>query len=100
MELFNLEDLVEFNQHGPVKKELAVTANFKKLLICFEPGQEVQPCRMARHTAFYFVNGTGAVNVEGEEKQVSAGCMVLIPPNLERQIKARTRLVVLALQYT
>lgn len=51
-------------------------------------------------TAFYIVAGEGAVLVENEGKQVSKGSVVLIPPNLERQIRAETRLVVLAMQYS
>ncbi len=39
MQVSNLEDLKELSAADFVKKELAVTDNFKLLLICFEPGQ-------------------------------------------------------------
>ncbi len=54
MQVTNLEDLKEFSNVDFIKKELLVTDNFKLLLICFEPGQEVPPCVMERSTAFYY----------------------------------------------
>jgi len=96
----NLDKLKEFAEAGFVKKELVVTDNFKMLLICFEPGQAVEPCVMSRSTAFYIVEGTGVVIEAGEAVQVSNGSIVLIKPELERQIKAESKMVVLAIQYS
>lgn len=99
MQHFDLNKLKEFAAAGFVKNELVVTDNFKLLLICFEPGQEVEPCVMSRSTAFYIVEGTGVVIEAGEAVQVSDGSLVLIKPDLERQIKAESKMVVLAIQY-
>ncbi len=100
MELLNLEQLKDFSPAEHVKRELVVTDSFKMLLLCFEPGQAVPPCTMTRHTAFYIVEGEGTVVVEKESKPISTGSIVLIPPGLERQILAKTRLVVLAMQHS
>ncbi len=54
---------------------------------------------MERSTAFYIVEGQGQVLVSDQESTVTAGSLVLIEPDLTRQIKAETRLVVLAMQY-
>ncbi len=99
MQVINLEDLKEFSASDLIKKELAVTANFKLLLICFEAGQEVPPCVMERSTAFYIVEGKGKVLASDEEYAVTSGAIVIIGPDLARQIKAESRLVVLAMQY-
>lgn len=99
MQHLDLNKLKEFAAASFVKKELLVTDNFKLLLICFEPGQAVEPCVMSRSTAFYIVEGTGEVIEEGETVQVSNGSVVLIKPELERQIKAASKMVVLAIQY-
>lgn len=99
MQHLDLNKLKEFAAASFVKKELLVTDNFKLLLICFEPGQAVEPCVMSRSTAFYIVEGTGEVIEEGEAVQVSNGSVVLIKPELERQIKAASKMVVLAIQY-
>lgn len=99
MQVTNLEELKEFSNVDFIKKELVVTDNFKLLLICFEPGQEVSPCVMERSTAFYIVEGQGKVLAADQEHDVTKGSMVQIGPDLTRQIKANSRLVVLAMQY-
>lgn len=99
MQVYNLEVLKEFAVSEFKKKELVVTENFKLLLICFEPGQSVPPCIMERSTAFYIVEGQGQVLIPGQGSQVTAGSLIIIEPDLTRQIKADTRLVVLAMQY-
>jgi quercetin dioxygenase-like cupin family protein len=100
MQHLDLNKLQEFAVAGFVKNELVVTDNFKLLMICFEPGQAVEPCVMSRSTAFYIVEGRGVVIEAGETVQVSGGSLVLIKPDLERQIKAESRMVVLAIQYS
>ncbi|MFO8191443.1 MAG: cupin domain-containing protein [Bacillota bacterium] len=99
MKLLNLVDLKEFDPQSHVKKELKVTENFKMLTICFEPGQAVPPCIMERSTAFYIVEGEGFISAGGEEAAISAGDLSFIESGQERQIRAKTRLVVLAIQY-
>jgi quercetin dioxygenase-like cupin family protein len=100
MQHLDLNKLKEFAATGFVKNELVVTDNFKLLMICFEPGQAVEPCVMSRSTAFYIVEGRGVVIEAGETVQVSGGSLVLIKPDLERQIKAESKMVVLAIQYS
>ncbi len=100
MQHLDLNKLQEFAAAGFVKKELVVTDNFKLLLICFEPGQAVEPCVMSRNTVFYIVEGNGVVIEEGEKAEVSKGSMVLIEPELERQIRAESKMTVLAIQYS
>jgi len=96
----DLNKLQEFAAAGFVKKELVVTDNFKLLLICFEPGQAVEPCVMSRNTAFYVVAGRGIITEGGEKAEVSKGSIILIEPELERQIKAESKMTVLAIQYS
>ena len=55
---------------------------------------------MSRNTVFYVVEGNGVVLEEGDRAEVSKGSMILIEPNLERQIKAESKMVVLAIQYS
>ena len=99
MQLLNLEELKEFAASEFIKKELAVAEHFKLLLVCFEPGQSVPPCVMERSTAFYIIEGQGQVFISDRENKVNAGSLIIIEPDLARQIKADTRLVVLAMQY-
>lgn len=99
MQVYNLEELKEFAVSEFRKKELVVTDSFKLLLICFKPGQSVPPCVMERSTAFYIIEGQGQVLVSDRENKITAGSLIIIEPDLARQIKADTRLVVLAMQY-
>ena len=99
MQTYNLEELKEFSESDFRKKELIVTNSFKLLLICFEPGQSVPPCVMERSTVFYIIEGQGKVLVSDQENRVTAGSLIIIEPDLVRQIKADTHLVVLAMQY-
>jgi quercetin dioxygenase-like cupin family protein len=99
MKLMDLEKIKEFAADGLVKKEMVVTENFKLLLICFEPGQKVEPCVMSRSTAFYIIEGKGKVIEEKKAADVSTGSLIFIEPELERQIKAESKMVVLAVQY-
>jgi quercetin dioxygenase-like cupin family protein len=99
MQLLNLAQMQQFRALNFLKNELVETDNFKLLQICFEPGQAVEPCVMSRNTAFYIIEGEGEVIEAGEAVAVSKGSLVLIDPNLERQIKAKSRMVVLAMQY-
>ena len=100
MQHLDLNKLQEFSAAGFVKKELVVTDFFKLLLICFEPGQAVDPCVMSRNTAFYIVEGKGVAIEEGETVEISKGSLILIEPELERQIKAESKMTVLAIQYS
>jgi quercetin dioxygenase-like cupin family protein len=99
MQLLTLASLKKYSETAYLKQELAVTENCKVLLICFEPGQSVEPCVMSRNTMFHIVEGIGKVVEAGLEKPVSAGDIVFIKPEVERQLKAETRMVVLAVQY-
>ncbi len=99
MQLLTIANLKKYSDTGYLKQELDVTENCKVLLICFEPGQSVEPCVMSRNTMFHIVEGTGKVVEAGLEKPVSAGDIIFIKPEVERQLKAETRMVVLAVQY-
>jgi quercetin dioxygenase-like cupin family protein len=48
---------------------------------------------------FHNVEGTGKVVEAGLEKPVSEGDIIFIKPEVEHQLKAETRMVVLAVQY-
>ena len=100
MQHLDMNKLKEFSAAGFVKNELVVTDNIKLLMICFEPGQAVEPCIMSRSTAFYIIEGKGEVIEAAEAVQVSGGSLVLIKPDIERQIKAESKMVVLAIQYS
>ncbi len=99
MKAFQVDELKEFKASGFNRIDLAVTDNFKLLMISFKPGQAVPPCVMERHTAFYIIEGRGKVIASAREELVREGSIVLIEPGLSRQIIADTHLVVLAMQY-
>jgi len=100
MKNFNIKDLTSFTPEGFNKKELHVTEHSKVLLICFAEGQAVDPCVMRRNTMFYIVEGDGIIREADLEERVSPGSIILIEPEKERQLTAKTRMIVLAVQYS
>lgn len=88
----------EFSPREKVRKELYRSSAAKVLLICFEPGQRVEPCVMAAEVAFYVVEGSGRISVDSTTVDVHQGSLVVVPAGLERQIEAHSRMVVLAVQ--
>ncbi len=99
MKIFQVDEMKEFKASGFNRIDLDVTDNFKLLMISFKPGQAVPACIMKRHTAFYIIEGRGQVIASDREEPVREGSIVLIEPNLSRQIIADTHLVILAMQY-
>ncbi|MDW7738845.1 MAG: hypothetical protein SCJ97_02145 [Bacillota bacterium] len=99
MKTYKISELKAFTPENFNKKELQVTEQSKVLLIFFESGQAVDPCVMSRNTMFYIIEGEGFVKEVDIEEPVSEGSLVIIEPGLERQLVAKTEMVVLAVQY-
>jgi quercetin dioxygenase-like cupin family protein len=99
MKIFKIKDLTAFSPEGFNKTELHVTEQSKVLSICFAEGQAVDPCVMSRNTMFYIVEGEGIIRESDLEESVSPGSIILIEPEKERQLIAKTKLIVLAVQY-
>jgi len=49
---------------------------------------------------FYIVEGEGIIREADLEERVSAGSIILVEPEKERQLIAKTRMIVLAVQYS
>lgn len=99
MKILNINELIAYTPESFNKQELHVTEQSKVLLICFAAGQAVEPCVMSRNTMFYIIEGEGAVKEANLEEKVSAGSIIMIEPERERQLRAKTEMVVLAVQY-
>ena len=54
---------------------------------------------MERSTTFYIVEGQGKVLASDKEYAVTGGFIVMIEPDLTRQIQAKSRLVILTIRY-
>jgi len=99
MKILNINELISFTPESFNKQELHVTEQSKVLFICFAADQEVEPCVMSRNTMFYIIEGEGTVREADIEEKVSAGSIMIIEPERERQLRAKTEMVVLAVQY-
>lgn len=100
MKIFNSNEFISYTPEGFNKQELHATEQSKVLLICFAAGQAVEPCVMSRNTMFYIIDGEGTVREADLEEKVSAGSIIMIEPELERQLIAMTEMNVLAVQYS
>jgi quercetin dioxygenase-like cupin family protein len=74
---------------------LATAAAYTAAEIVLEPGGGVPAHRHARYEeAFYVLEGTATVLVDGEEHQASAGAVVLVPWGVHHQVHNRTDQIV------
>jgi quercetin dioxygenase-like cupin family protein len=68
---------------------------FKVILAGLEPGQKIPPHPEAQ-AMYHFLEGAGAMIVDGERLAVEAGATVITPQGAVRGVEAETRLAFLA----
>ena len=100
MEVFNVGHEKMPAVGGPQKKILYQhDGDFKIQSIALAAGGVIPPCAMSRNVMFYFINGSGAITVDGETRDVQAGCGCVVPASCKsRSIAAHTAMTILAVQ--
>ncbi|HLB48587.1 MAG TPA: cupin domain-containing protein [Anaerolineales bacterium] len=91
----NWKDKVVFSAEGPQPQVLAETGKFRVVLVGLEPGQKLPP-HPASQGVYHFLEGTGAMIVDGERVPVAPGVIVVVPDGAKRGVEAETRLAFLA----
>lgn len=93
-----LSDALQFSKDKMKKNGIFETDRFFCDLYCFEPGQEQQPhSHGGQDKIYYVVEGKGTFKVGEEEKEMSAGQIVLAPAGTNHGVAnhAHERLVTL-----
>ncbi|NPV54747.1 MAG: cupin domain-containing protein [Firmicutes bacterium] len=88
----------EFVAGAHAKDVLEDTSTHKVLTVTIDAGAQIPPCTMGSHTLFFVVEGEGTIRVGSDTRDIAPGQIVSIEPGIERNIKAETKMVVLAIQ--
>jgi quercetin dioxygenase-like cupin family protein len=68
------------------------------LLVCLEADQEVGPCVMTTRVLYLVLAGRGQLCVVGEQAELNAGSLVVVPADVVRSIVASEQMRLLAVQ--
>lgn len=88
---------VVFADDGPKPQKLLETSTFRAVLVGLEPGQRIPP-HPAPASAYYILDGTGWMIVDGERLAIRPGATVVVPDGAVRGVEAETRLAFLGAQ--
>ena len=99
MKKYDLEKLAAFKKDEIFKKVFLERGHLKAQVTCLSAGQQIPPCKMEHDVLFYVMNGNGAIIVDGKKKSLKPGQAAFVPKEAEwRSIKAKTKMVILAVQ--
>jgi quercetin dioxygenase-like cupin family protein len=88
---------VVFAQDGPKPQKLLETTTFRAVLVGLEAGQRIPP-HPAPASAYYVLEGTGWMIVDGERLAMRPGTIISMPDGAVRGVEAETRLAFLGTQ--
>ncbi len=70
----------------------------RALLLNLDAGGSVAPCQMTAAVLYFVIAGRGQLHVGSEQAELQAGSLTVVPAGALRQITARERMRVLAVQ--
>jgi len=87
----NLKDLVEYSDDSIVSKTILDKSAGTITLFAFDKGQ-----KLSEHTAPYdavvqILDGHGQLTIDGQDKQVTAGEIIIMPGNVPHSVTAREK---------
>ncbi len=88
---------IVFSPEGPQPQVLTENVGFKAVLAGLEPGQKI-PVHPEGARVFYFLEGSGSMQVEEEHLNIHAGAIVVVPAGAPRGIEAQTRVAFIAVR--
>ncbi|WP_019508715.1 globin domain-containing protein [Pleurocapsa sp. PCC 7319] len=93
-----LQDLIEYPTSGILSKVLLKDNNSQYSLFCLAAGTEIDEHTSTRNAVVTVVEGTGNLNLEGQDIALSPGVFVFMPANAPHAVQAQQNLAfVLAL---
>jgi copper chaperone CopZ/quercetin dioxygenase-like cupin family protein len=88
------QEIIRYSADGPQHQKLMETDDYKAVLVGLEADQKIPPHPAAAAT-YHFLDGTGAMVVDGERLGVSPGATIVVPAGIPRGVEADTRLAFL-----
>lgn len=95
MRIEDLMEKVNFGAGGPRPQTFAEDEHLKVILAGLEAGQTI-PVHPEGSSVYYFLEGSGRMQVDGAVVPVAKGVTVIMPKGAKRGMEADTRLVFLA----
>ena len=96
---FDLKKSAEFKKDEIFKKMFLDHGHLKALVTCLSAGQQIPPCKMEHDVLFYVMSGNGTIIVDSKRKTLKPGQAAFVPKEAKwRSIKAKTKMVILAVQ--
>jgi len=81
----------KFAPNGIVSRTLLRTANSRVVLFGFAAGQELTEHTSTQHAVVQILSGECEFSLAGRPRQVKAGDLIYMPPNLPHALKATTQ---------
>jgi quercetin dioxygenase-like cupin family protein len=88
---------VVFADDGPKPQKLLETSTLRAVLVGLKPGQRIPP-HPAPASAYYILDGTGWMIVDGERFAIGPGATVVVLDGAVRGVEAETQLAFLGTQ--
>ena len=96
---FDLKQEAKFKEDEIFKKVFLEHGHLKAQVTCLSAGQQIPPCKMEHDVLFYVISGSGTIIVDGKRKTLKPGQAAFVPKEAKwRSIKAKTKMVILAVQ--
>ena len=96
--VIDVESMQEFSADEVQPIVLQQFEGLVTLLVCLEAGQEVGPCVMTTRVLYLVLAGRGQLRVAGEQAELNAGSLVVVPADVVRCIVAIEQMRLLAVQ--
>lgn len=88
IDIRNLNDLIEFQPGGKVRKRVFITDKLEMELVCYEPGTStVEHHHVGQDEIFMILEGSGTITVGGEPVRVGPGSLVYAPADIKHGIE-------------
>lgn len=98
IQVIDVEAMQKFSVDGVQPVVLHQSEGLVTLLLCLEAGQEVGPCVMTQRVVYLVQFGNAQLRVAGEQQELKAGSLVVVPAGVNRTVSAQERSRVLAVQ--
>ncbi len=91
----NLQDLIEYPSSGIFSKVLLKDKNSQYSLFCLAAGTEIDEHTSTRNAVITVIEGTGNLNLEGEDIALAPGVFVFMAANAPHAVQAQENLAFL-----
>ncbi|KAF0108093.1 MAG: hypothetical protein FD146_1107 [Anaerolineaceae bacterium] len=98
IQVIDIESMQKFSADEALHIMLHQSEGLVTRLLCLEAGQGVGPCVMTTRVLYLVLAGRGQLRVAGEQAELNAGSLVVVPAGVVRSLSTMERSRVLAVQ--